>query len=280
MSPTPWTEWVGRTETLVDVVSPTPVRAMEATLGRTPADLRPGDPVPPLWTWLFFLPLAPMGEVGPDGHPRRGGFLPPVELPRRMWAGSRCTFHSPIRIGDEVTRTSTILKVTEKAGHAGPLTFVTVQHETAVHGRPVMSEEQDLVYMDIPAQWRAPAPTPLPPCGWREAVSIDPVFLFRFSALTFNGHRIHYDRTYATEVEHYPGLVIHGPAQAILLFDAAQRRHPDRHPARFTFRGVRPLFDFDAVSLNGAMREDGGLDLFTATDDDAIGLQATLQWAS
>ena len=134
--------------------------------------------------------------------------------------------------------------------------------------------------MDIPTQWRAPAPTPLPPCGWREAVSIDPVFLFRFSALTFNGHRIHYDRTYATEVEHYPGLVIHGPAQAILLFDAAQRRHPDRHPARFTFRGVRPLFDFDAVSLNGAMREDGGLDLFTATDDDAIGLQATLQWAS
>jgi 3-methylfumaryl-CoA hydratase len=280
MSPTPLAEWVGRTESLVDVVSPTPVRAMEATLGRTPADLRPGDPVPPLWTWLFFLPLAPMGEVGPDGHPRRGGFLPPVELPRRMWAGSRCAFHGPIRIGDEITRTSTILKVAEKAGHAGPLIFVTVQHETTVQGRPVLSEEQDLVYMDIPARWQAPAPTPLPPCAWREGVSIDPVFLFRFSALTFNGHRIHYDRTYATEVEHYPGLVIHGPAQAILLFDAARRHHPDRRPARFTFRGVRPLFDFDAVSLNGAPREDGGLDLFTATGDDAIGMQATLHWTA
>jgi len=279
MSQTPWTEWVGRTEIRVDTVSATPVRAMEATLGRPPADLRTGDDVPPLWTWLFFLPLAPMGEVGPDGHPRRGDFLPPIALPRRMWAGSRCAFHGPLRIGDEITRTSTLLKVSEKSGAAGPLIFVTVQHETSVQGRPVLSEEQDLVFMNIPDRWQAPAPSPLPPCVWRETVAIDPVVLFRFSALTFNGHRIHYDRTYATEVEHYPGLVVHGPAQALLLFDAARRRHPDRRPARFSFRGVRPLFDFDAISLNGAPREDGGLDLFTANGEDAIGMQAALHWA-
>ena len=145
-------------------------------------------------------------------------------------------------------------------------------------GSAVMIEEQDLVYMNIPARWQAPSPTPLPPCEWSTTVDIDPVFLFRFSALTFNGHRIHYDRTYATDVEKYPGLVVHGPAQAILLFDAATRRHPGRSPAGFTFRGIRPLFDFDKVSLNGAPRPDGGLDLFTANAESAIGMQASLTW--
>ncbi len=280
MSQPSWADWFGRTETLIDTVSPTPARAMGATLGREPSGVSCGGELPPLWTWLYFLPLARMDEVGPDGHPKRGGFLPPIALPRRMWAGSRCTFHGPVRIGDEVQKTSTILKVTEKSGNAGTLVFVTVQHEVSASGRPVMTEEQDLVYMDIPPVWRPPAPTPLPPCAWSEPVAIDPVFLFRFSALTFNGHRIHYDRTYATEVEKYPGLVVHGPAQAILLFDEATRRHPDRRPAGFMFRGVRPLFDFDQVSLNGAPREDGGIDLFTANAESAVGMQASLSWVA
>jgi 3-methylfumaryl-CoA hydratase len=278
MSQAPWADWAGRTETAFDVVSPTPARAMDATLGRTPGAFAAGDDLPPLWTWLYFLPLAPMGEVGPDGHPKRGGFLPPIDLPRRMWAGSRCSFHAPARIGDEVRKTSTILKVAEKAGNAGTLIFVTVKHEVSAGTRPLMTEEQDLVYMNIPARWQPPAPTPLPPCAWRDAVPIDPVFLFRFSALTFNGHRIHYDRTYAMEVEKYPGLVVHGPAQAVLLLDAATRRHPDRRPAKFSFRGMRPLFDFDRVSVNGAPREDGGIDLYTANEDGAIGMQASLSW--
>lgn len=283
MSQAPWADWIGRTETALDRVTPVPARAMEATLGRTPPAYAPGDDLPPLWLWLYFLPLAPMGAIGPDGHPQRGGFLPPVELARRMWAGSRCVFHGPVRIGDEIRRTSTIQKIEEKAGTAGPLVFVTVQHEIAAEGRPVMTEAQDLVFMDIPPVWRAPAPTPLPPCAWREPVAVDPVRLFRFSALTFNGHRIHYDRPYATEVEHYPGLVVHGPLQAVLLFDAATRRHPHRRPASFRFRGVRPLFDFDRVSVGGAPRDeggraDGGVDLYTATEDGAVGMQASLTW--
>ena len=147
-------------------------------------------------------------------------------------------------------------------------------------GSPVLSEEQDLVFMNIPARWQPPAPTLLPACEWREPVEADPVFLFRFSALTFNGHRIHYDRTYATEVEKYPGLVVHGPAQAMLLFDAATRRHPDQCPASFTFRGVRPLFDFESLSLNGAPRPDGAIDLFTANAEGAVGMQASLTWRS
>lgn len=279
MSQSTWADWTGRTETQLDTATPTPARAMSATLGLDPPAFPPGSELPPLWTWLYFLPLAPMGKVGPDGHPKRGDFLPPIDLPRRMWAGSRCTFEGPVRIGDQIRKTSTIVKVTEKTGNAGVLVFVTVKHEVSAMGRAVMTEEQDLVYMDIPAVWQPPAPVPLPPCAWTEPVAIDPVFLFRFSALTFNGHRIHYDRTYATEVEHYPGLVVHGPAQAVLLFDAATRRHPDKRPAGFTFRGVRPLFDFDEVSLNGAPREDGAIDLFTANADGAIGMQASISWA-
>lgn len=275
-----WADWEGRTQTLSDAVSPTPARAMAATLSRDPAEsFATGAELPPLWTWLYFLPLAPMGEVGPDGHPKRGGFLPPIELPRRMWAGSRCQFHAPVRIGDTVSKTSTIVKIAEKTGNAGTLTFVTVRHETSAMGLLAMTEEQDLVFMDIAPVWQPPAPTLLPQCVWSEPVAVDPVFLFRFSALTFNGHRIHYDRTYAMEVEKYPGLVVHGPAQAILLFDAAARRYPDRRPASFTFRGVRPLFDFDKVSLNEAPRADGGIDLFTANSDGAIGMQASLVWA-
>lgn len=281
MSLSPWADWEGRTEALDDVVSPTPARAMTATLGRDPAGAFPhGAEVSPLWAWLYFLPLAPMSAVGPDGHPKRGGFLPPIELPRRMWAGSRCTFHAPMCIGDAMRKTSTILKIAEKAGNAGKLVFVTVKHDVRIGERVVMIEEQDLVYMNIPAVWQPPAPNPLPPCDWSESIEADPVFLFRFSALTFNGHRIHYDRTYATDVEKYPGLVVHGPAQAVLLFDAATRRHPERRPAAFSFRGVRPLFDFDKVSLNGKASADDALDLFTANTDGAIGMQASLAWAS
>lgn len=274
-----WQVWIGRTEVLSDLIVPTPARALAATLDRSDlAGLKFGDPLPAIWTWLYFLSLTPASAIGSDGHRRRGGFLPPVPLERRMWAGSRCTFHAPIRIGDEIERTSTILKISEKIGSAGPMVFVTVRHVVARNGQPLTEEEQDLVFLAIPDRFSPPAPTPSPPCDWSEAAAMNPVLLFRFSALTFNGHRIHYDRTYATEVEHYPGLVVHGPLQAVLLFDAACRHAPERTPATFAFRGVRPLFDFEATTVNGRARGDDGLDLFTANGDGAVCMQAALDW--
>ncbi|MDX2232986.1 MAG: MaoC family dehydratase N-terminal domain-containing protein [Hyphomonadaceae bacterium] len=275
----PWGDWIGRTETAHDRIGETPARALAATLNR-PADFpaRPGDALPPLWSWLYFLPLAPLAEVGPDGHPRRGGFLPPVDLPRRMWAGSRCTFHGPLRVGADAVRTSTITRIAQKSGGAGTMVFVTVAHAVHCDGALVMAEEQDIVYLPMPERFSPPAPTPAPACAWREAAPVDPVLLFRFSALTFNGHRIHYDRAYAMDVEKYPGLVVHGPLQAVLLFDAATRHTPHAAPARFDFRGLRPLFDFDQVSLAGRAREDGGLDLFTVNGDGAVGMQAAMHW--
>lgn len=278
MSETPWSDWVGRSEIRHDRITETPARALAATLNRD-VDAAVGAPLPALWIWLYFLPLAPMREVGPDGHPKRGGFLPPVPQPRRMWAGSRCTFQAPLRIGDVVERTSTILKIAEKPGKSGPMTFVTLRHEVRVDGAVAIEEEQDIVYVDIPPRYEPPAPSALPACDWCEAAAIDPVLLFRYSALTFNGHRIHYDKPYAIEVEHYPGLVVHGPLQATLLFDAACRRAHERIPAAFSFRGVRPLFADELATLNGRAREDGAWELYTANGDGAMTMQAAMTWS-
>ena len=277
-----WQDWVGRQQTLHDTIAATPARALALTLNQADGHaLGDGDEVPAIWTWLSFLPLAPMSQIGSDGHPHRGGFLPPIELPRRMWAGSRCTFEAPIRIGDTVERTSTITKIAEKSGAAGAMVLVTIAHEVRANGKVAMREEQDIAFIAIPDRFTPPAPAPLPPCDWREDVAIDPVMLFRFSALTFNGHRIHYDRTYATEVERYPGLVVHGPLQAVLLFDAALRRAPHgARPARLQFRGMRPLFDFDAITLNGRTDETGELHLYTANGEDLIGMQARIAWTT
>ena len=161
-----------------------------------------------MWHWLYFLPLHRQSELGPDGHAKRGGFLPPVPLPRRMWAGGRFDFRRPLRVGDAIRRTSTIADVSLKEGRTGPLVFVLVRHEVATGEGVALVEEHDIVYRDLPeAGEAAPAPRPArADAAWRRDIHPDDVLLFRYSALTFNGHRIHYDRRYVTEVEGYPGL--------------------------------------------------------------------------
>ncbi len=250
-------DWIGRTEERKDQVTQTPVAAMAATLDLDMIQLRPGAAVPPLWHWLYFTPLARQSEIGPDGHAHRGGFMPPVPLPRRMWAGSRLEFRQPLRIGEEISRRSRIEDVRLKEGRSGTLVFVTVAHEISSTGGVAIREEHDIVYRDhprpdTPAQEPQPAPT-----GeefGREIVA-DPVLLFRYSALTFNAHRIHYDRTYVTGVEGYPGLIVHGPLIATLLMDLLRRNLPDSRVTRFGFRAVRPLFDIQHFSVCGR-RED------------------------
>lgn len=278
MNDTPWSDWVGRTLRAEDVVAETPARALAATLNRPDAAaMTAGAELPGPWVWLYFLELAPTAEIASDGHPKRGGFLPPVALPRRMWAGSRCAFHAPIRIGEKVERVSTILSVSDKTGKAGPMTFVTVRHEIFRAGEMAMEEEQDIVYLDIADHVAAPAGPP-PERDWGERVAVDPVLLFRFSALTFNAHRIHYDRAYAVNAERYPGLVVHGPLQAILLFDAACRHAPGRRTARFSFRGVRPMFDSGPLALNGRADGPDAAELYTADAEGAVGMKARLEW--
>lgn len=239
--------WVGRTETLHDEIAAAPLRGLSAMLDRDDPPPRPGTPLPPLAHWLYFLPAARQSDIGPDGHPRRGGFLPPVTLPRRMWAGGRLAWDTgnPLRVGDEASRTSRIASVTPKSGRSGDLVFVTVVHELRNARGIALTEEHDIVYRDPPQPGDVPAAPVAAPmqAGWQRELVPDDVLLFRYSALTFNGHRIHYDRRYVTEVEGYPGLVVHGPLIATLLVDLVRRERPDARLQRFEFKALRPAFD-------------------------------------
>jgi len=211
-----------------------------------------------LWHWLYFLPIHPQSELAADGHAKLGGFLPPVLLPRRMWAGGRFEFHHPLRIGETLTRTSRIVDVRHKEGRTGPLVFVVVRHEIGNAEGIALIEEQDIVYREHPKPGApASAPQPAPSnATWERKVQADDVLLFRYSALTFNGHRIHYDRRYATEVEGYPGLVVHGPLIATMLLELLRRNMPAATVARFSFRAVSPLFDNGAFWICGKPEKD------------------------
>jgi len=252
-------EWLGRTEAHTDQVTPTPIAALAATLDRADPPPAQGDVLPPLWHWLYFLPIHRLSESGPDGHPKRGGFLPPVPLPRRMWAGSRIQFHQPLRVGDAIARVSQITDVSHKSGRSGDLVFVQVKHTLSNPQGLALSEEQNIVYRDNPR----PDDPVVPPISapeahdWSREIHPSDVLLFRYSALTFNSHRIHYDRRYVTEVEGYPGLVVHGPLVATLLLDLVRQELPGAELKEFSFRAVRPIYDTASFSVCGRVEADG-----------------------
>ena len=254
-------DWIGRQESVHDTIGATPVKALNATLDHPAMAVVPGTPLPPLWHWLYFLPLHRQSEIGADGHAKRGGFLPPVPLPRRMWAGSQFEFRTPVRVGDSVERTSTIANVTQKEGRTGRLVFVKVRHELRCNGAtdPAIVEFHDIVYRETKQATDVEPPPVAAPTGapWQLEIVPDDVLLFRYSALTFNGHRIHYDRQYVTEVEGYPGLIVHGPLIATLLMDQIRRHLPGADVASFSFKAVRPTFDLHPFRVNGEPQADG-----------------------
>ena len=272
-------DWIGRTEQRSDDVTATPVAALSATLDRDDPAPLPGTDLPPLWHWLYFTPLARHREIGPDGHPQRGDFLPPVPLPRRMWAGGRIEFHHPLRVGDEITRSSRITGVDVKHGRSGALVFVTVRHELHNAQGLAISEEQDIVYRDAPAPGAVPPAPQAAPADemFRRLITTNPVLLFRYSALTFNGHRIHYDRPYVTEVEGYPGLIVHGPLIATLLLDLLRRERPDGRVKRFSYKALRPVFDIHPFSVCGRFDNAGAAHLWTRDHEGWLTMQATAE---
>ena len=272
------TEWIGRRETRRDVVTAAPLVALAALLDRDEPPPRAGEVAPPLAHWLYFQPSYRQSETGPDGHALKGSFLPPVPLPRRMWAGSRLEFARPLVVGAYIERTSTIRDVTVKQGRSGMLVFVTVRHEVADAGGLVLSDEHDIVYRGEAALANAPVPAPEGE-AWRREIHPDPVLLFRYSAVTFNSHRIHYDRPYATGVEGYPGLVVHGPLIATLLVELLRRNRPRARLERYAFRALRPLYDtapFATCGLPGA--EGRTAHLWTRDAEGAITMDATAGW--
>lgn len=269
-------EWIGREETHTQRIDAAAVQAMAATLDLERAPVA-GEPLPPGWQWLFFNPAARRSGLGADGHPRRGGFLPPIELPRRMWAGSRIAYCADLPIGSEATRRSRIAKIENKVGKRGSLWFVTVEHTTQSGGKTCIVEEQDIVYREAPppgAVTAAPDRYEGQP-RWGRDVRPDTTLLFRYSALTFNGHRIHYDQAYARHEEGYPDLVVHGPLTATLLQQLALDQGEGRQLARFEFRGVSPLFVSRAFRIEGHVQEDGTLALWARGPDGELAMSAT-----
>ena len=267
-------DWLGNEQVAKDHITAFPLAALAATLDRE----ENGDVVPPLWHWLYFLPITPMSEAGPDGHPKRGDFLPPVPLPRRMWAGGRLTFHAPLKVGEHATRTSTIANIEDKTGRSGRLVFVTVQHTIEAGGELKLEEEHDIVYRDAPSADARPQQPQLAPQGesWSRTIDADPVMLFRYSALTFNSHRIHYDHPYATQVEAYPGLVAHGPLIATLLLDLVRRERPAATLESFAFKALRPTFAGQAFKVCGAPSANGKtIELWAKDHEGYLTMQAT-----
>ena len=272
-------QWKGRSESRTDVVTTAPLAALSALLDRDDPAPREGDAAPPLAHWLYFLPTYRQSEAGPDGHAARGGFLPPVPLPRRMWAGSRLEFPRPMRVGAEISRRSTIQDVSVKQGRSGTLVFVTVRHEIRDAQGVVVADEHDIVYRGeggaapVPTQAEAAAP-------WRRQIRPDPLLLFRYSAVTFNGHRIHYDHPYTTQVEGYPGLIVHGPLQATLLIDLLRRNVPGARVSAFRFRALRPLFDTAPFEiLGGADAAGTSARLWTRDAEGAMTMEASAEYS-
>ncbi|MFK5980002.1 MAG: MaoC family dehydratase N-terminal domain-containing protein [Rhizobiaceae bacterium] len=232
-------QWIGHTETVSDIITSSLVDRFKAIFFDSLWQVEGGVPLGLHWC---LAPIAISGnDLGDDGHPKRGGFLPPVPLPSRMWAGGELRFHSVLREGDNVTRNSRIANVALKNGKSGPLVFVTVEHECGVGGRLAISERQDIVYKQASPKYSASQSETMDMPSDPDAIRVDEVTLFRYSALTFNGHRIHYDRDYARNVEGYPGIVVHGPLQATLLMNYAAHQC-NGVPARFSYRGIAPLF--------------------------------------
>ncbi|TCP42913.1 FAS1-like dehydratase domain-containing protein [Rhodovulum marinum] len=276
-------DWIGRVETREGCLTPNLAGMLAGALGHPAAPvpaLAPGAPMPTLWHWAAFPEFVPLGELGTDGHPRLGGFLPPLPYSRRMWAGGRLRFEGGFAIGEALRKRSEILAVDEKRGATGPMVFVRVGHRIeGAHGGWI-DEEQDIVYLDIPERFTPPKKIPVPGgADFTETVPVNEARLFRYSAATYNAHRIHYDLPYAREIEKYPALVVHGPMQATLVMEAALR-HAGGTPRAFRFRGVHPMFADEDMTLTGTRGEDGALELCTgAAGSGHQCLQARLELA-
>lgn len=271
--------WIDRSDTKEGGISAQQAKLVHAVLGEKGSTApQSGDLMPHLWHWYAFPPTNGMEELGEDGHPRLGDFMPPVRLNRRMWAGGNIEFIAPLHVGEPIKRRTTIADVKETSGAAGDMVIVRLDHE--VHGKAGLAvmERQDIVYLQIPDAYKAPKKTPAPETSQIVApADISTPLLFRYSAITFNAHRIHYDLPYTQEVEHYPDLVVHGPLQAQLLMNMATKER-GTPPKMFAYRGIHPLFASDTLSLRAVKKSSAEWALSTNANDSHQTMQANAMW--
>ena len=274
MSTTNLSAWLGKTQTVTDRLDPSHAACIAVTLGEpVPAA---GAVIPPLWHWAYFLETVPIAMTGADGHPARGSFLPPADNRNRMWAGGRVAFEGALQVGVEAHKTSTVIAIQEKAGRTGSLLFVTVKHDIVQNGVLVVSEEQDIVYRE-PSAPKLAGTEPAPASQWKQQIDPTAVLLFRYSAVTFNSHRIHYDYPYVTQTEGYPGLVVHGPMIATLMCQAFAHANPEATLRHLTYRGLRPVIAPTPFMVAGYIAEPGRAQLW-AEQDDTLAHQAELRF--
>jgi 3-methylfumaryl-CoA hydratase len=272
-------QWIGNRETTEETISAVPLLRMAATLDHEPRDILDGDEVPPLWHWVYFLTPTRASELGRDGHAALGNFMPPVHLPRRMWAGGKFEFIQPLRVGDLARKESTIRDVTVKQGRTGKLCFVEVEHCVFVDEDLRFRETHNIVYRDVKQAGEEDALPPAAPQDpqWTRKVIPSSTLLFRYSALTFNGHRIHYDLDFCRQQEGYPGLVFHGPLTATLLLELAMQNNPGRILKFYEFKALSPLFDNAAFDLNGKMHGTKA-DLWATNADNRLAMKASVHF--
>lgn len=276
-------KWIGRRETLVDFVDPRSIANMDVLLGGDGAWPRKGDPIANFWHCMNFAPRAPHDDLGPDGHPRRGDFMPPIPLPRRMYAGAEMDFIAPLHVGDHVECHTVIADITSKHGRSGALVFVVLADEIRSDGVTKIMQKRTLVFTEAVnkdfSDTSSPKPAP-DEADWRQEITPDPITLFRFSALTFNGHRIHYDHPYATGVEGYPDLVVHGPFIALWLITACQRANANRPIKSFSYRTHAPLFADASFSVAGKLdRSRAAATLWAAGRDKCLAMTGKVVFA-
>ncbi len=275
--------WIGKAQSASSILTIGPMEGLAATLDRDSTVFSLGDTLPPLWHWLYFLETSKQSELAEDGHPHRGDFLPPIDLPRRMWAGSRLNFIRPLIAGETIKRSSTIQSINLKQGRSGSLGFVCVAHELSDSSGVLLIEEHDIVYRDMPTG-TVSAQSPLKADedhDFAHTVTPDPALLFRYSALTFNGHRIHYDRAYAKDVESYPGLVVHGPLLATFLLELFADNYPEATLSSFSFKAIRPVFDIDSFQVCGNKLDNtGSTKLWIADNAGNLCMEARVELAN
>jgi len=278
--------WIGNRETRSATLEPWPAAALAATLDRDDPWPENGTPLPPAGHWVYFHEATPLSRLGPDGHAALGGFLPRVPLPRRMWAGGTLRFLQPLRVGQAARKVSTVQDIQAKRGRSGALIFVTVRHEVYAAEALCLSEDQTLVYRESPPIDGGPCLAATPPgpaakaapdtAQWSRVITPGPVLLFRYSALTFNGHRIHYDRSYCAEVEGHPGLLVHAPLMATLMLDLIRRHDPTRPIRAFSYRALAPVFDTAPFTVNGTPTNDGA-SLWITHADGSLAMRGDLR---
>jgi 3-methylfumaryl-CoA hydratase len=273
-------DWIGNQESIEETIAAEPLHRMRAALDLEPMTIQVGEAVPPLWHWAYFLTPVRASELGRDGHPALGSFMPPVPLPRRMWAGGQFQFSDALRVGDKARKQSTVRDVKFKEGRTGKLCFVEVEHCIYVGEELRIRETHNIVYRDIPqpgSENIQPAQAPAD-AEWSRDVVPNSTLLFRYSALTFNGHRIHYDLDFCRQEEGYPGLVFHGPLSATLLVQLAIEHNPGKRLAAFEFRALSPLFDNAPFTLNGRMEDDKAI-MWASNAEGQLAMKSTVTFA-